>query len=239
MTFIYKVLYNIGMANPLLPVPAPVAWLYERWYGHFLENRDGPFTLPWHDRYRLSAAERSRKLFIAEEQAHSGILGRFLDGEEIPRLERHWLDAVFRRLRKLADLEVCVMVLVTAEVLAIPFYQALRDATRSQLLRAICWRILCDEAAHLNYQTLTLGLVRRSLSERACRIRSFCHHRLFQGAAVLVWQQHRRVFRAAGWGFRLFWSESRREFTHLERLIRQASFGGECDGSIGELRLSD
>src|SRR6266849_3818798 len=32
------------------------------------------------------------KLFIAEEQGHSGILGRFLDRERIPRLTNHWLD---------------------------------------------------------------------------------------------------------------------------------------------------
>jgi len=74
-------------------------------------------------------------LFIAEEQDHSEILGRFLDREGIPRLEHHWLDRIFRRLRKLAGLELCSMVLVTAEVLAIPFYQALRDATQATGLK--------------------------------------------------------------------------------------------------------
>src|SRR5262249_38189842 len=83
------------------------------------------------------------ELFIAEEQGHSRILGLFLDRERIPRLSSHWLDRVFRRLRKLAGLEACAMVLVTAEVLAVPFYSALRDATRSPLLRALCLRILC------------------------------------------------------------------------------------------------
>ena len=42
-------------------------------------------------------------LFIAEEQGHSSTLGRFLDHERIPRLAAHWLDRVFRRLRKLPD----------------------------------------------------------------------------------------------------------------------------------------
>src|SRR5438034_6483008 len=100
------------------------------------------------------------QLFIAEEQGHSGVLARFLDHERIPRLSSHWLDGIFRRLRKLAGLEVWAMVLVTAEVLAIPFYQALRDATRSRLLRSIRARILCNEAAHLHYQALTLSLAR-------------------------------------------------------------------------------
>lgn len=165
----------------------------------------------------------SLQLFIAEEQRHSHLLGRFLDRERIPRLNTHWVDGVFRQLRKLAGLEVCVMVLVTAEVLAVPFYQALRDATRSPLLRSICKRILCDEAAHLDYQALTLGLIRRPLSNRARAIRVLCHSILFHCTALLLWQQHHVVFRAAGWDFRRFWVQSRRCFARLQLKIRRLS----------------
>jgi len=166
------------------------------------------------------------QLFIAEEQEHSKILGRYLDREGIPRLEAHWLDGIFRSLRKLAGLELCAAVLVTAETLAIPFYQALRDATRSPLLRAICVRILCDEAAHLRFQGLTLGLIRCPLGKRARAIRSLGHAVLFHGTALLLWQQHRRVFHSAGWSFRRFWNEARREFAMLERQIRRLSLEG-------------
>jgi hypothetical protein len=235
---------------------------YQRWYWYFLEKRDSPCALPWHDNYLLCTAEcrlvarsiqqfqlgewargrglvrraslhpvlstdlwflASLELFIAEEQRHSGMLGRFLDHERIPRLSNHWLDNVFRRLRKLAGLDVCAMVLVTAEVLAVPFYQALRDATRSHLLRSICMRILCDEAAHLNYQALTLGLVRRPLGSKTRAIRFLCHSTLFHCTALLLWQQHCGVFRAAGWDFRRFWNQARRGFARLQRRISQFS----------------
>jgi hypothetical protein len=176
------------------------------------------------------------ELFIAEEQGHSNILGRFLDRESIPRLTGHWLDGVFRRLRKLAGLEACVTVLVTAEVLAIPFYQALRDATRSVLLRSICARILCDEAAHLNYQALTLGLIRRRLCERSRAARSFFHSLLLSGTACLLWQQHRMVFHAAGWDFRGFWTETQRQFARLDRQVRQVTLNRPTAKSDG-LRL--
>ena len=176
------------------------------------------------------------QLFIAEEQEHSNILGRFLDRERIPRLEAHWLDGIFRRLRKLAGLELCAAVLVTAETLAIPFYQALRDATHSALLRAICVRILCDEAAHLKFQALTLGLIRRPLAKRERAIRSLGHTVLFHGTALLLWQQHCRVFHSAGWNFRRFWNEARRGFRLLERQIGQAASEGahfaSCDRQI-------
>ncbi|HEV8040835.1 MAG TPA: ferritin-like domain-containing protein [Bryobacteraceae bacterium] len=170
------------------------------------------------------------RLFIAEEQEHSSILGRFLDREDIPRLTTHWLDGIFRRLRKLAGLEACATVLVTAEVLAIPFYQALRDATGSPLLRAICVRILCDESRHLNYQALTLGLIRRRLSARARAVRSLCHRTLFHATALLLWQQHRSVFRAAGWDFRRFWNDACGTFAFLQFRISSAD-------SVEDLRL--
>jgi len=173
-------------------------------------------------------------LFIEEEQRHSAMLGRFLDRERIPRLENDWVDGIFRRLRKLAGLEICLTTLVTAEVLAIPFYQALRDATRSPLLRAICVRILCDEAAHLNYQALTIGLVRRPLGASARKVRAARHSILFRCTALLLWQQHRDVFRAAGWSFGRFREGSRRVFARLDRQIRLVS----CDGaSFEDLRL--
>ncbi len=165
----------------------------------------------------------SLELFIAEEQRHSAMLGRFLDRERIPRLSNHWLDSVFRRLRKLAGLDICVMVLVTAEVLAVPFYQALRDATRSPLLRSICMRILCDEAAHLNFQALTLGLLRRPLRSKSRAMLLLCHSMLFHCTALLLWQQHRSVFRAANWDFRRFWNQARRGFARLQLRISRFS----------------
>src|SRR5713226_4925179 len=177
------------------------------------------------------------ELFIAEEQGHSEMLGRFLDHEQIPRLTNEWTDDAFRRLRKLAGLELCVTVLVTAEVLAMPFYQALRDATRTNLLRSICVRILCDEAAHLNFQALTIGLARQPLSGRARAFRSRCHTQLFGATALLLWWQHRRVFRAAGWDFERFWKDARRWFALLQLRIRQASLDRDYATALNNMRL--
>jgi len=170
------------------------------------------------------------ELFIAEEQNHSEMLGRFLDREQIPRLSHNLADSVFRRLRKLAGLEACAAVLVTAEVMAVPFYQALRDATGSRLLRAICVRVLCEEATHLTYQARTLGLIHRRLSARSRRAHSVLHAILFRGTALLVWCEHRRVFRAAGWNLQSFRAEANRVFFHLQSRIRRFAESGRIDG---------
>jgi hypothetical protein len=159
---------------------------------------------------------KSLELFIQEEQRHSLMLREFLEHERIPLLGGDAVDHVFRRLRKLAGLEVCVMVLVTAEVLAIPFYSALRGATNSRALKAICARILRDEAAHLKYQALTLGLMWRRLSRPARAMRYVAHSALFYAAAVVLWVQHRRVFRAARRDFHGFWKQARACFRWLE-----------------------
>jgi hypothetical protein len=200
------------------------------WLLYFQDNRT-PSPHPWDDPYRLTPAERetvsasvqqfqlgegsdgssffsrgaelaadpdflpSLRLFVAEEQRHSAELGRFLDREGIPRLARHWVDQVFRRLRKLAGLEVMVRVLVTAEIIALPYYRALREATRSPLLRSICSRILSDEDAHLRYQAATLlRLGRRRWVDVA-------HRWLLYATLLVVWKEHRRVFRAGKYRF--------------------------------------
>jgi len=231
---------------------------YERWYEHFLRNRQTGSPLPWDDSCQLSTAERALvarsiqqfqlgewangrglrqrassnpcfaadrffqaalDLFIQEEQGHSALLGRFLDREQIPRLKDDPIDHVFRRLRKMAGLEACVTVLVTAEMLALPFYRALRDATRSNLLRCICLQVLRDEAHHLKYQALTLRLLQRPISAGGRAIRLVLHSALFDGTALILWRQHRAVFRAAGWNFHRFWREAHRGFARLQRMI--------------------
>src|SRR5438270_11318816 len=127
------------MASSTLLASAPATSCFERWYRHFLDKRNAPDSLPWHEPYRLSAGERrlvgrsiqqfqlgewargrgfmrrasthpvfaadpwflpALQPFIAEEQGHSGVLGRFLDHEHMPHLSSHWLDGIFRRLRK-------------------------------------------------------------------------------------------------------------------------------------------
>ncbi|MGH9667738.1 MAG: hypothetical protein ACRD9L_25250, partial [Bryobacteraceae bacterium] len=75
------------------------------------------------------------RLFIGEEQRHSRTLARFLEIHGIGCLRRHWIHGAFRWIRCVAGLELCMRVLATAEVIAMPYYSALRDATGSPLLR--------------------------------------------------------------------------------------------------------
>jgi hypothetical protein len=151
-------------------------------------------------------------LFIREEQQHSRYLAAFMESQEIPRVGRHWVDTAFRRLRGLAGLELSLTVLVTAEIIAIPYYTALRDATGSTTLKTICRRILEDEAAHLRFQASMLGRISAKRSADWQRALGRLHRQFLLGTLVLVWMEHRSVCEAAGYDFHRFREETLLEF---------------------------
>lgn len=142
---------------------------------------------------------RSLELFVAEEQRHSRILGHFMDLEGIPRQTKDAADSLFRMVRQMWGHECMIVVLVSAECVAVPYYSALHDATGSPLLRTICRQILRDEAMHLKYQGQTLarlaqgrGFWLTSLTQAAQKAAVFA-------ASLMVFTQHRGFFRAVGW----------------------------------------
>jgi len=149
---------------------------------------------------------------IREEQQHSRYLAAFMESQSIARVQKHWVDTVFRKLRGLAGLELSLTVLVTAELIAVPYYRALRGATGSAILKMICNRILDDEANHLKFQASMLA---RVASGRPSALRHALGemHRLFLlGTMIIVWIEHCDVFHAAGYTFPQFKSETLLEF---------------------------
>lgn len=162
-------------------------------------------------------------LFIKEEQQHSRYLAAFMESQGIPRVARHWVDTAFRRLRGLAGLELSLTVLVTAEIIAIAYYRALRDSTGSATLKMICRRILEDEAAHLRFQASMLGRVSARQSPARQRATAKLHRRFMQATIALVWVEHRSVFEAAGYNFRRFREETLSEFCEWQSLRLQTA----------------
>jgi hypothetical protein len=174
---------------------------------------------------------RALHLFIREEQRHSAHLLRFMGRQGIPALSQHWVDSVFRHLRGLAGLELSLRVLVTAEIIAVPYYRALGRATNSPLLRALSARILADEAAHLRFQASMLRRVALDRHPRLARLVARMH-RLFLAATVcIVWREHRSVFAAASYHFGQLFKESLSEFAALERASTSQPRGRSSNAS--------
>lgn len=144
----------------------------------------------------------SMALFIAEENRHSRWMGEFLQAQGEQLLSRHWLDEIFRLLRKPMGLGLMVAVLVCGEIIAVPYYSSVRKATTSLWLQAICTRLLRDEAQHLKFQGGNLARVwsRWPLTG----IFRAAHALLLAATCVVTWRDHGPVLQAGGYTLRSF-----------------------------------
>jgi hypothetical protein len=139
------------------------------------------------------------ELFIREEQRHAALLRVFMDEHAIPLKQRDWTDRVFRRVRRLAGFELCVSVLVTAELIGNVYYRALESATGCQRLKVLCRTLVADELVHVAFES-DLLLALRAQKPRALRtVIRLVHRAFFFGAAFVVWCTHGAVLRAAGY----------------------------------------
>jgi hypothetical protein len=162
----------------------------------------------------------SIRLFIKEEQTHALVLGKFMDKHSIPKSRGHWVDGVFRRIRKLFGLENSVIVLVTAEIISKIYYDALRNATGSVILRQLCEQILEDEEQHIAFQCHTLNLFylkKKSFSRFFSRS---WHLFLMTGTIFVVWFYHRQVLKKGGYYLSRFFLQAMLVFLSSDELIK-------------------
>jgi hypothetical protein len=164
------------------------------------------------------------KLFIAEEQRHGADLGRCLDLAGVPRARRDWGDSCFRALRYLwPSMEVWATPVVMVECHAMIYYQAIRCATASPVLRAVCEQILADEVPHLRFQCERLAILHRRRAQSLLALTMLIHRVLFAGITLAVWIAHRPVFESAGLDLPRFW---RKAWARMSRCWRQMSPAG-------------
>jgi hypothetical protein len=152
----------------------------------------------------LPTLPRIVELFICEEQRHAALLGYFMQDHSIALKHRHWSDSVFRRVRRLAGFELYLYVLICAELIGKVYYRALEAATGCQRLKGLCRIMVCEELAHIGFESeLLLALRARRPAPVRLGLR-LAHRGLIAGAASAVWLSHRAVLRRAGYGPRSF-----------------------------------
>ncbi len=161
--------------------------------------------------------------FIREEQRHGECLGRFLDLAGAGRIRRNWGDTMFRLFRyTFTNLEIWATVVIMVETLALVYYNAIRRATRSTVLRTVCQQILKDEVPHIRFQYERLA-IHAAMRPRWQRIAIRCVHRmLFTGIVSAVWVDHHRALRAGGHTFASYWRVSWRKMTYAWNRLDEA-----------------
>ncbi|MEI9811035.1 MAG: hypothetical protein WDO16_25880 [Bacteroidota bacterium] len=163
-------------------------------------------------------------LFIREEQTHARVLGAFMDKHGIQKIKDHWVDGVFRWLRKITNLENTIRVLLTAEIIAKVYYKALYNATNSALLQKICRQILRDEDQHISFQCFTLQPFYQRKSLLGKLFVRVWHLTLMTGTIAVVWWHHKKVLRKGRYSFTKFFTDTLTVFFHAERSIRNKRF---------------
>jgi len=199
------------------------------------ESSEGRHLRSAADRYALATGDAAYattiRLFIREEQRHAAYLARLLGAEGVALKSRTWADSVFRKLRHLGGLETAISVLLTAEIIAQVYYLALRRATASRVLRAICRRILADEAAHVRFQAERLAILRRHRGSTSLTLSLFLQRLLFALALAVVWRNHAGALRRGGLRPFDFWQAGWRAFRRAAEQMDPRRY--DWDGGMG------
>ncbi len=153
--------------------------------------------------------------FIAEEQRHGATLGRFLDACGEPRAQSNWGDTFFRFFRHcLANMETFTTPVIMAEVHALVFYNAIRQASGCPVLRTICAQLLHDEIPHIRLQCERLAILHRARPRWLRALTLAAQRVFFTGVTLAIWAGHRRALRAGGYGFGRFWRSAWAKMNH-------------------------
>jgi hypothetical protein len=161
-------------------------------------------------------------LFVREENAHAGLLLRFMRLVGIPPRKRVFSDGVFRQLRAFSDLGWSSRVLIIAELIAQEYYPCLREATLHPVLRRICDKIICDEETHIRFQVERIAHLEAALPSWKRTLRDWAQTILMAGAAVVVYLGHRRVLNARVGFERFFWDVLARNRGAIRDLTRSS-----------------
>lgn len=160
------------------------------------------------------------RLFIAEEQRHGELLGKFLDLAGIERIQSDWGDTLFRAVRYLLpSMELWTTPVVMVETLAMVYYGAIRKASQSTVLRMICKQILSDEVPHIRFQCERLALMHRNRGQWLRWLTLVGHRLFFTCIVLLVWIGHRKAFQAGGVNFSRYWRISWRKMRYAWNLM--------------------
>jgi hypothetical protein len=143
-------------------------------------------------------------LLIREERRHASLLRAFMQDHRLPLQRTHWTDRFFRRIRRLAGLELYLSVLISAELIGTVYYRALESATNCRRLQVLCRTLVADELAHVGFESQLLPALRARRGAASQAMTRSVHLMFFAGTAIVVWSTHRGLLRRAGHSARSF-----------------------------------
>ncbi len=116
-------------------------------------------------------------------------------------------------------MEIWTLAVIIVESTAQIFYQALKDATRCELLKEICTDILIDEAYHITFQTERLAIIFDGKNHFSKSWRKIVYKYFFYGVSWLVWFAHKQLFKAGGNTYESYMMKMGYKYTKTLRVI--------------------
>lgn len=144
------------------------------------------------------------KWFIMEENRHSQTLKKYMEIYNIKTVKKLWIDKIFRILRKMMGLECEIIILVTAEMIALSYYTALSNATNSTILKTICRQMLNDELKHVVLQSDTLHRISKSRNEIINKLIRKIRILVMKVTIFVVWHKYKELFVNGNYEYKKF-----------------------------------
>lgn len=170
------------------------------------EGSDGHYLMKTVNEYvyknGYSAYRDAMQWFVKEENQHSAYLKEYMDFHKAKLAKHSFLDHVFRKLRQSGGLKREIIILVTAEMIALTYYDALAGATESPALKSICKQMLHDELPHIMFQSHTLSRLKLTMADHLLRLLLMIFTSLF------VWISFHRLYRAGAYSFHRFMKDN-------------------------------
>ena len=95
-------------------------------------------------------------------------------------------------------MEIWTLAVITVESAAQVFYQALKDATKCDLLQQICTDLLIDEAYHIEFQCERMDIIYNSKLPGLKVIARQIYPVFFFATSLIIWFAHKSTFKAGG-----------------------------------------
>jgi hypothetical protein len=132
---------------------------------------------------------------IKEENRHSAYLGKFMRAQGIPLKKSCWTNKIFRGLRRFAGLELSLRTLVSAELIALTYYDCLGESSGSPLLKRICECMVEEEEMHVEFQMHHIHEINFQKFPLMMALADLGHAVILASTLCAVWLEHRKVLR--------------------------------------------
>jgi hypothetical protein len=180
-----------------------------------LGDGGGPASLIAYDAERFrSQTEEMRvivDLWFAEEREHSRLLGCAVDRFGGKRITSHWSFTAFCQCRRAIGVRGELQILLLTEIVSTAYYRVMRRHCEDPAVRAMCGRILRDEAGHVSFHCDRLAAEGRSPQGLFGFLWMTQFWVLGHAAATMLWINHGKCLTSLGGSSVEYYREVRRE----------------------------